>query len=151
MILFLPSFLIFFRLCVASSLITNNLIFHKFTADSLTFNIKINGENYYPSDQLVTGSSSSTASFSFKQMYDDMVEVIISECSDYPGYFYIVNEDGEATTFESYSTTFYITNQCSNNELGCDLRLSSLTTFPDGISATVYIDNEPIITDYTGG
>ena len=66
---------------------TNKLQAQKKSGDDvMIFNIKVNGVNYFQTDQVVT-SYESLEEFPFQMNLSDTIEVIFSQCSQFPGYY----------------------------------------------------------------
>ena len=112
----------------------------------MSFNIKVNGVNFFATDQQV---SSSPSTFNFNRMLNDSVQVIFSTFSSYPG-SYLMYNSANRTVFDSKTSYFFIVNQC-DVVTNCTFKVDALGTFPNGVSASISINNVTAISNFRNG
>lgn len=128
---------------------TNTLFAKKNSKDlTMEFNIRINGENYFETGQVVT-QFNSFESFEFQREFDDVIEVIFTEdTSASPGVYNI--ETGDQTIiFDSQTINFFPVNQCLTDN--CSFMITSTGQFPDFITVSVFVNGiQSSIQNYNG-
>lgn len=117
----------------------------------MIFNIKINGINYFQTDQIVNATLGEYDSFPFQRTYDDIVEVIFTAAtSAFPGYYSINDSDDDFAVFHSNLNNFYPVNQCLT-VAPCDFKINPIgAPFPSGETVNIYINGVLKISGYTG-
>lgn len=130
-------FTLFLSLCGASPTI-NYLNIIKNVDSTLAFNIKINGVNYFSTNQIVSDNGYKV--FPFERNYNDTVAIIIMDYSNYPGKFFIENSFNQKI-YDSTSYEFHIVNQCSS-EASCYLKVESFGNWDEYVVPLKILTNE---------
>lgn len=129
--------------------VTNNLFVTKSEdAGIMTFNVKVNGVDFFTEEQVVT-QTIDYQQFQFQRELSDVVEVIFGQSSLFPGNYYITTVDTTVAIFNSQTLDFYPVNQCTTQE-ACTFTVYPVISFTGGITADIYINGELKIENYNG-